>query len=179
MNTDLDQLEQLRAKATPGPWEAEDCEGDLSVRAGTALTQWTEHADADGMPYRIGTPASSYKSTDLILEHNLETWDEGEDPCDDQRRADADWIAAIHNAAPALFAELREARNELAENEAVMNAIRRQRNKAELAIERARELHVEQLSRSVDFDGNAETYCDACYIGPFPCPTIRALDGDS
>ncbi|ORL01804.1 hypothetical protein A6F55_19115 [Prescottella equi] len=109
-NIDLDHLEQLYTAATPGPWEAEDCEGELSVRAGTALTQWTEHAAADGTPYRLGTPARSWKSTDLILEHDLDTWDEGEDEDDDQRRADADWIAAIHNAAPALIAELREAR---------------------------------------------------------------------
>lgn len=77
----------------------------------------------------------------------------------------------------AVVAELREARIELSENEAVMNAIRRQRNKAELANERVRELHVEQLSRSLDADGNPDTFCDACGIGPFPCPTITALDG--
>lgn len=109
-NIDLDKLEQLRAKATTGPWEAEDCEGDLSLRAGTALTQWAEHTAADGTPYRIGKSPSSYKSTDVIFEHDLDTWDEGEDSDDDQRRADADWIAAIHNAAPELIAELREAR---------------------------------------------------------------------
>lgn len=111
---DLDQLEQMQAKATQGPWEAEDCEGQLSVRAGTALTQWDEHTASDGTPYRIGTPARSYKSTDLIIEHDLDTWDEGEDLDDDQRRADAEWIAAIHNAAPELIAELREARATIA-----------------------------------------------------------------
>ena len=47
------------------------------------------------------------------------------------------------------------------------------------SVERIRELHVEQLSRSIDADGNPHTFCDACGTGPYPCPTIRALDGDS
>ncbi|MBM4640695.1 hypothetical protein GS448_24530 [Rhodococcus hoagii] len=46
------------------------------------------------------------------------------------------------------------------------------------AEERIRELHAEQLSRCLDADGNPDTFCDACGVGPFPCPTIRALDGD-
>lgn len=91
--------------------------------------------------------------------------------------ADTRFIVEARNQLPALITELREARIELSENEAVMNAIRRQRNKAELANERVRELHVEQLSRSLDADGNPDTFCDACGIGPFPCPTITALDG--
>lgn len=48
----------------------------------------------------------------------------------------------------------------------------------EAAIERVRELHNEQLSRTLDVHGNPDTFCDACGTG-YPCPTIEALDGTS
>ncbi len=39
-----------------------------------------------------------------------------------------------------------------------------------------RELHCEQITRTLDEDGNPETYCEACHLGPYPCPTIAILD---
>lgn len=40
-----------------------------------------------------------------------------------------------------------------------------------------REIHVLQYFRSIDADGNADTFCDACNVGPYPCPTIEAIGG--
>ena len=97
----LEQLDKLRAEGTPGPWEAELCEGELTVSAETALTAWTEH---DG--FRMGAPASSYRSTDRIYEHELETWD-ADSPDDERRVADADLIVAAVNALPQHTAALR------------------------------------------------------------------------
>ena len=46
------------------------------------------------------------------------------------------------------------------------------------ALDRVRALHTPQISRSLDAEGNPATYCDACAMGPYPCPTIRVLEGD-
>lgn len=90
------EMQQLAESATEGPWEAEDCEGEFFVGADDALTQWEETSDG----FRIGTPASSWKSTNRIYEHDLDTWDAGEDKDDDQRRADAEFIAACREWVP-------------------------------------------------------------------------------
>jgi hypothetical protein len=74
-NLDLDNLEQLHAAATPGPWERRENDpmfADLVV--------------APNEPFGRHIPAEAHQPED------------------------AEWIAAIHNAAPALIAELREAR---------------------------------------------------------------------
>lgn len=98
----LDQLDAARAKATPGPWEVEHVEDELKVTAGTARTTWTEH---DG--FRLGTPPSSWRTTDLIYEHELDEWDVEDGSDDGQRLADAACIVAEHNAIPRLTAALR------------------------------------------------------------------------
>lgn len=61
----------------------------------------------------------------------------------------------------------------------VANGLALEQEKGLSAITRVRELHTEQISRTIDHNGDPETYCDACGIGPYPCPTVRALDGDS
>lgn len=100
----LSRLEELHAAATPGPWDAEICEGELTVSAGSARTEWTEH---DG--FRLGQPASHYQSTDRIYEQELDDWDGDKTLDDKQREADADWIVAAHNALPQLVAAVRAA----------------------------------------------------------------------
>ncbi|MCD2096566.1 hypothetical protein [Rhodococcus rhodochrous] len=97
------ELRELLAKATPEPWQVDDCEGELRIGAGDAVTKWEDRTTEDGRSYRIGTPPRSWKATDLIYEHDLDTWDEGEDQDDDQRRADAELIVAAVNALPALL----------------------------------------------------------------------------
>lgn len=97
----LDHLDALHAASSPGPWEAELCEGELTVSAGTARTEWTQHEWG-----KLGVPAFSYRSTDRIYEHTLETWDAIE-PDDQQREADADLIVAAVNALPQLTSALR------------------------------------------------------------------------
>lgn len=110
MTTDQ-EMQQLADNATDGPWEAEDCEGELFVGAGDTLTQWKKGEDG----LRIGIPASSWKSTNRIYEHDLETWDEGHSKTDDQRRADARFIAACREWVPGAVRRL-EAVRELANN---------------------------------------------------------------
>ena len=95
---DLDAMEARAKAATEGPWDYSDCEGELSVDAGSSRTRWNNG---------IGRPPSSWKSTDRILEHELETWDIGEEPDDDQRRADAEFIAHARTDVPALVGTLR------------------------------------------------------------------------
>ncbi|QOV97180.1 hypothetical protein [Rhodococcus pyridinivorans] len=103
------ELRELLAKATPEPWQVDDCEGELRIGAGDAVTKWEDRTTEDGRSYRIGTPPRSWKATDLIYEHDLDTWDEGEDQDDDQRRTDAELIVAAVNALPALLDALDQA----------------------------------------------------------------------
>lgn len=86
-------LRNRAAAATPGPWVAEQCEDELSVRAGTALTSWRTAPDGT----RLGYPPSSYATTDVLIEHELEEWGENpENSTEAQRIADADYIATVH-----------------------------------------------------------------------------------
>ncbi|NKR60235.1 hypothetical protein GS474_16010 [Rhodococcus hoagii] len=79
MTIDLDKLEQLHAKTTPGLWSLDPVEYAANDCC------WAEgHWDVDG-------------------ENGGWVVHAGEQP-------DAEWIVEIHNAAPALIAELREAR---------------------------------------------------------------------
>ncbi len=54
--------------------------------------------------------------------------------------ADATFVSAARSLVPALVAELEAAREELAENEGVMRALRRQRDTAETKLDAIREL---------------------------------------
>lgn len=157
MNTDLDKLEQLHAKATPGPWDAEWDEEEVSIRAGSARTQWETYVTPGGVEGRLGRSPASYISTDVILEHDLDWFEDDEISGDNPRIADAEWIAAIHNAAPAIIAELREKRADAAEWKATAindrevadeyrdhaAAMLRRAAAAEKTIERVREVFAE------------------------------------
>lgn len=93
----LDELEAIAKRATPGPWDAEgdDSEGTVEVNAGTARTEWTESG--------TGFPARSWATTDRILERD-DLWDDEWE----RAAADADHIAAFDPVtALALIAELR------------------------------------------------------------------------
>lgn len=104
MSAITDYLDHAQARtdaATDGPWEAEWVDEDLSVRAGTARTVWNEE-------HTVGRPVSSWKSTDLIYEHNTDGWPgEDESPDDGQRYYDAEFIAAARTDLPATIAALR------------------------------------------------------------------------
>lgn len=84
-------LEQAEA-ATPGPWIVSDCEGELQVWP-ESLCEVAE--DRQGDRYVSRTPRS-WPTEALIVEHDLETWDEGEDSQEDTIRATARHIAAWH-----------------------------------------------------------------------------------
>ena len=103
---DIAAIRERAQAATEGPWDAEDCEGELEVLAGSARTTWTTTESG----YRVGTPAASYRATDLIAEWDLDTWDEGEDEDDDQRRANAEFIAAARTDVEALCDEVERLR---------------------------------------------------------------------
>ena len=86
---DYEGLRKLAEAAAAGPWEAEcdEDEGEITVNAGTALTEWTEYDDDT----KVGTPSACYLAADRIIKR-YDMWD------DDFRRAaaDAEFIAATH-----------------------------------------------------------------------------------
>ena len=77
---------------------------------------------------------------------------------------DAELIAAAVNALPALL----DAAERLAEVTAERDAL--------AAIERVRALHVPQVVAV--HESGPETWCPECGAH-YPCPTIRAIDGDA
>lgn len=93
-------LRKRAQKATRGPWVMEDCEGDLKITAGAASTVWENG---------IGRTPHRYPASDLIYDHWLETWDEGEDITDDQRRSDAAYVAAVNPSLGLAIADLLDA----------------------------------------------------------------------
>lgn len=88
---DTEALRKLADAATPGPWEYEwdEAEGEITVRAGTALVG------------EDGFAPGSYFTSDMIIEHD-DAWpeDSGE-----QNAANAEFIAAARGAVPALLDE--------------------------------------------------------------------------
>ncbi|MBG6083260.1 hypothetical protein [Zhihengliuella flava] len=101
MNDAHDYLTEVEARAdaaTDGPWDCEDCEGDIQVNAGTARTEWKNG---------VGRSASSWRVDDRILEYEVESWDEGEDAQDDQMRRNAEFIAHSRADVPRMTAALR------------------------------------------------------------------------
>lgn len=153
-----EQLDALHEAATPGPWDADFDEDSVSVNGGSARTTWDTSEDGN---YSLGTAPGSWRSTDRILEHEVEeSLGEGE-PEDierEQREANAKWIAESKTAWPEISKQL-------------------------AAVERVRELH-----KPVDVEPS-DTICGECsfrlpngrYFGrleEYPCATIRALDGE-
>ena len=171
------ELRELLAKGTPGPWQADDCEGELRVGAGDAVTAWQERTDEEGRSYRVGTPPWTWKSTNLIYEHDLETWDEGEDQDDDQRRIDAELIVAARNALPALLDALDDAELR-AENERLLDMLNRA-NAAEAALARVRKVADRYAAARPQWDRLPYISDDLAEgMNTAGEAILRALDGD-
>ncbi|MFB4280802.1 hypothetical protein ACBJ59_36320 [Nonomuraea sp. MTCD27] len=94
-------LKDLLGSVGPLPWFLSDCEGDMQIWRESALTHVTRGEDGDIEGYR--TPGS-YKRNDLVASWDLDTWDEGEDEDDDERRRMAELIVEAVNALPHLIA---------------------------------------------------------------------------
>ncbi|KHJ74667.1 hypothetical protein [Rhodococcus sp. Chr-9] len=172
------KLRELLAKGTPGPWQADDCEGELRVGAGDAVTAWQERTDEEGRSYRVGTPPWTWKSTNLIYEHDLETWDEGEDQDDDQRRIDAELIVAARNALPALLDALDDAECEIERQRGDLVIERRRAEAAEATLDRVEELATDlENSPQVGYDSSEQWELDTRRV---VARELRAaLDGTS
>jgi hypothetical protein len=102
-------LKDLLASVGDLPWFLSDCEGDMQIWRESALTHVVRDEDGDIEGYR--TPGS-YKRNDLVAEWDLDTWDEGEDEGDDERRRMAELIVEAVNVLPALLAAAEAAQAE-------------------------------------------------------------------
>ncbi|MBT2393377.1 hypothetical protein J7E87_29150 [Streptomyces sp. ISL-1] len=113
-----DWLAEIRDRAqtaTDEPFHVTDCEGDLSVWRQSALTHVVR--DTDGQITGWSTPPS-YKVTDHVIEINLVTWDDGEDPLDDQRRSDIHGLVTARDQdVPRLLAHIDQLHQRLARAE--------------------------------------------------------------
>lgn len=98
----LDQIRAIAARATERPLMVSDCEGELQVWAESALTHVTR--DNDGAITGYSTP-STYRSTDQVIEMDLDSWDPGEDATDDQRRQDIHDLVDARDALSSLLTE--------------------------------------------------------------------------
>lgn len=94
-------LQHLLASVGDLPWFLSDCEGDMAIWRESALTHVSRECTGEIVGY--STP-SSYKRNDLIASWDLDTWDEGEDEDDDERRRMAELIVEAVNALPLLIA---------------------------------------------------------------------------
>lgn len=127
-----DRLAQIKARAAVAkgdPFFVTDCEGDLSVWRQSALTYITR--DDQGNVVSWSEP-STYRVIDHVIDIDLETWDEGEDESDDQRRSDIkDLVQARDEDVPWLVDRLEQARgiaveleNETARLRSLLDAVR-------------------------------------------------------
>lgn len=149
---DLDALEALANAATEGPWEA-DKMGELVDARGVHIVRQEAYANT-------------------------------------VTACDAEFIAAARTAVPALIAELREAH-------ATLERVRQVHRKFEMfehadSCENFDDDHRDER-HFTDADDCAEYYCADLHIGdrcvmcrsgdeervPWPCPTIKALDGEN
>ena len=93
-------LKRLLASIGDLPWFLSDCEGEVEIWRESALRiSRDEHGEIVGysMP-------GSYARNDLVAEWGLDTWDEGQDEDDDERRRMAELIVEAVNALPFLIA---------------------------------------------------------------------------
>lgn len=157
-----DQLRALADKATPGPWTV----GHLS------------HWDFDGRQ----VPQSSVRRPDRVAI----TWDDhGGDVF---VPADAEFIAAARTALPALLdaldqaeAERDAARGYISELETAVQSRNDVIKHRDTRIKAVRDLHVPDrpLDKYPDcVECTINGYCEDDTPIEWPCPTIRALDGD-
>jgi hypothetical protein len=94
-------LKHLLASVGDLPWFLSDCEGDVQIWRESALQHVSRECSGEIVGY--STP-SSYMRNDLVAEWDLDTWDEGEDEDDDERRRMAELIVEAVNALPGLLA---------------------------------------------------------------------------
>lgn len=88
-------------------WFLSDCEGCLEIWREDVLLHVTRDESGEITGYQ--TPGS-YRPGDLIAKWELNTWDRGEDPDDDKRRAIAESMVRDHNEVERLRAELKRAK---------------------------------------------------------------------
>lgn len=121
----LTEIDQIATRVTDDPLYVSDCEGELQVWREKALTHIRR--DETGTITSYSFP-SSYRSTDQVIEIDLDTWDPGEDATDDKRRQDINDLVDSRAALPLLAAEVRLLRAELAAEKQAHRFTLRQRN---------------------------------------------------
>lgn len=107
----LNELQAIAARAAGDPFYVSDCEGSLQVWRESALTH--VQRDEAGQITMYSFP-SSYRSTDQVIEIDLDTWDPGEDASDDQRRQDITDLIDSRAAVGHLVDEVKRLRAQMA-----------------------------------------------------------------
>lgn len=103
------EARELAGRADDDPFFLSDCEGELQVWRESALTH--VRRDNNGQIDMYSFP-SSYRSTDQVIEIDLDSWDPGEDQADDQRRQDIGDLVTARSIVRDLLTELDQARAE-------------------------------------------------------------------
>lgn len=101
---DIDKLERLEREATPGPWQAD--------------AVW-DHEDEPTEAFCVGPGHEIDRRGDprLLMDEEVAAFRAAE--------RDAEFMSALRNAAPALFAELRAARERIEELERALRDLSR------------------------------------------------------
>lgn len=100
----IKELEELRDGMTEGPFFVDDCEGELMVYPERLLRD--VQRDADGWINLWRSPGS-WGTDEMVMRHDLESWDEGEDEQDDRLRGAARMFVVLHRTIDAQLAILR------------------------------------------------------------------------
>ncbi|MCX4826079.1 hypothetical protein OG883_41145 [Streptomyces sp. NBC_01142] len=117
----LADIRDRRQAAADDPFHVTDCEGDLSVWRQSALTHVIRNDNGEITGW---SAPSSYKVTDHVIEISLDTWDEGEDPLDDQRRCDIHGLVTARDRdVPRLLAHIDQLQQRLDCAEAALPGI--------------------------------------------------------
>lgn len=95
----IEKLESQKADSTPGPWDFEYTDESIEINAGTARTRWNED-------HTFGFPPGSWRSTDRILEVDVDDLDEDEA---DLIAGNAELIATLHRTIDAVLTILDQA----------------------------------------------------------------------
>lgn len=103
----LNDIQAIADRAGTDPLFVSDCEGSLQVWREKALTRVTR--DETGQIDSYSFP-STYRSTDQVIEIELDSWDLGGDASDDQRRQDISDLVSARAELAALLAEVRRLR---------------------------------------------------------------------
>jgi hypothetical protein len=112
MSDDLNEIRARADAATPGPWDFEWSDENIQVNAGTARTEWTERG--------TGFPAMRWATTDRIVEFDV---DDLEEPEEQTRANDAEFIAHAREDIPRLLDLIVEQRATIARLEAELARI--------------------------------------------------------